>query len=291
LSHHLADPWPVCQKGSKNQKNPLTRLRKSANLGAVRPNTLTRGLAGGALLFWAGWAHAQLFLNENFDTYADQAAFQAAWPVSGTASTVLNTEQSVSPSQSAKGLTTATRNARSVGEIGFLNGSTDLVIFRFNFYDSAGSASAYRQYAELDDTAAPSGSGQLYAMGLNNNIASTFYMARILGGDGGTGASAFFPLNDSGAPSRSTGWHSLEADIGDNSVQYYVDGILSKTVNISALTDRSLDTVRLGSNLSATQVAYFDDIHVERIAIPEPSALALSLLGGLGLLASRLRRR
>src|SRR5204863_6951215 len=162
--------------------------------------------------------------------------FQAAWPINGTASTLLNTEQSVSPSQSAKGLTTATRNARSVGEIGFLNASTDVVVFKLNYYDSAGTASSYRQYAELDDSAAPSGSGQLYAMGLNNNLASTFYMARILGGDGGSGVSAFFALNDAGAPTRSTGWHSLEADIGDNDVKYFVDGILSKTVNTSGLT-------------------------------------------------------
>ena len=76
-----------------------------------------------------------------------------------------------------------------------MNGSTDIVKFRHNFYDSAGTASAYRQYAELDDTTAPSASGQLYALGLNNNLASTNYMARILGGDGGSGVSAFFALN------------------------------------------------------------------------------------------------
>src|SRR5882762_1867966 len=231
-------------------------------------------------ILWAGVGQGAVFLDENFDSYADQTAFQAAWPINGTASTVLNNEQFVSLSQSAKGLTTATRNARSVGEVGFLNASADIVIFRLNFYDSAGSASAYRQYAELDDTAAPSGSGQLYALGLNNNIVSTKYMARILGADGGAGAGAFFKLDDVGSPDRSTGWHSLEADISDNDVKYFVDGILSKTVNISALTDRSLDTVKIGSNLSATQVAYFDDVHVERITVPEPSALALILLGG-----------
>ncbi len=256
-----------------------------------RPHVLMKAIVVSSFAFWVSWANAQVFLHENFDGYSDQAAFQAAWPVSGTASLVLTRTNSASPWQSVEGLTTATRNARTIGEVGFLNGSTDTVIFRFNFYDSVGSASAYRQYAELDDTGSPSSSGQLFAIGLNNNISSTYYMARILGGDGGNGAGAFFSLDAAGAPTRSTGWHSLEADIGDTTVQYYVDGILSKTVSISAVTDRSLDTVRVGSNLSAGQVAYYDDIYVARVAVPEPSVLALGLVGGLGSLMARRRHR
>jgi hypothetical protein len=230
---------------------------------------------------------AAVFLDEHFDTYVDQAAFQAVWPINGTASTILNTTQSVTPGQSVQGLTTVTRNARTFSEIGTLTGSSDVVVFKFSFYDSAGSAAAYRQFAELDDSASPTASGQLFAMGLNNNIASTFYMARILGGDGGAGVSSFFKLDGPGAPTRSTGWHTLEADIADNSVSYYVDGILSKTVDTTAVTDRSLDTVKVGSNLSSTQVAYFDDIHVERMSVPEPTVAGFSLLGALVLLRRR----
>src|SRR5690349_2146998 len=88
-------------------------------------------LAGAVLLSGISISSATIYLNENFDGYADQAAFQAAWPVSPTASTVLNTEQAVSLNQSVKGLTTATRNQISVGEVGFLNGSSDTVIFKF----------------------------------------------------------------------------------------------------------------------------------------------------------------
>jgi hypothetical protein len=231
---------------------------------------------------------AAIFLDEHFDSYANQAAFEAAWPANTTTAT-LSTEQFVSPSQSIKGLTTATRNARNVGEIGTLTGSTDIVIFRVKYYDSNGSAAAYRQYAELDDSLAPSGSGQLFALGLNNNIASTKYMARILGGDGGSGVSAFFQLNDAGSPDRSTGWHTLEADISDNDVKYYVDGILSKTVNTSALTDRSLDTAKVGSNLSSVQVAYFDDFYVERMAVPEPATFVVLCAGALAILVRRRR--
>jgi hypothetical protein len=248
----------------------------------------TVGLLLGASCFVTTSSFATVFLNEHFDSYPDQATFQTTWAINGTASTVLNSAQSVSPNQSVEGLTTATRNVLTIGEVGSLNGSSDTLIFRFNFYDSNGSAAAYRQFAELDDTTAPTLSGQLFAMGLNNNISSTFYMARILGGDGGSGVGAFFKLDGAGAPTRTTGWHTLEADITDNSVRYYVDSILSKTVDISGVTDRSLDSVKVGSNLSATQVAYFDDIYVERLTAPEPSMAAFGLLAGA---LTLLRRR
>jgi hypothetical protein len=95
-----------------------------------------------------------------------------------------------------------------------------------------------------------------------------------------------FKLDGVGAPTRSTGWHTLEAQISDTSISYYVNGILSKTFDISGLTDRSLDTVKIGSNLSSTQTAYFDNVFVARVAVPEPSALSLAAIG-LGALLLR----
>jgi len=228
---------------------------------------------------WTGSAGATVFLNENFDGYADQTAFQAAWTANTTTAT-LSTEQAFSPTQSVKGLTTTTRNLRTFGEMGTLTGSPDLVIFRIRYYDSAGSASAYRQYAELDDGTAPSASMQLIALGLSNNLVSNNYMARVLGytPSGGTSGS-FFKLDDVGAPTRSTGWHKLEARISDTDVKFYVDDVLSKTADTSALTDRSYDTAKVGSNLTSTQVAYFDDVYVERT--PEPATALLLVTGGL----------
>src|SRR5215831_12259909 len=98
----------------------------------------------GALSLVATSGSATVFLNEHFDSYGNQAAFQGVWAVpSGSASLTLTNDQSVTPSQSIEGLTTATRNLLTLSEIGFLNGSSDTVIFRFNFYDSNGSAAAY----------------------------------------------------------------------------------------------------------------------------------------------------
>ncbi len=111
-------------------------------------------------------------------------------------------------------------------------------------------------------------------------------MVRILGADGGAGTGAFFKLDDSGAPTRSVGWHTLEADISDNGVKYYVDSILSKTVNISSLTDRSLDTVKLGSNLSSTCGRLLR--RRLRWRVPEPACFDVD---GIGLHRAAGRRR
>lgn len=233
--------------------------------------------AGAMLLLSAASAQASILLSDNFE-YASQAAFTAAWPVEGTATAVWNTEQASSPTHSVKALTTATRSSHNFGESGVPTDAAP-ILFRIRYYDSAGTASAYRQYAEIIDSTGV-GNLQIIALGLNNNLVSNKYMARIVGIDGGSGVSAFFKLDGAGSPNRSTGWHTLQALIKDNSIDFSVDGVLSKTVTYaSTVVDRSYERVRLGSNLSSTQVAYFDDAYVE--VTPEPATLAILALGGL----------
>src|SRR5688572_28278735 len=69
-----------------------------------------------------------LLLQDNFDSYANQAAFQAAWPASGSGTTtngnsgVLTTDQAFSlpngvrPAPTAAGTTAGFRNDRNFGE-------------------------------------------------------------------------------------------------------------------------------------------------------------------------------
>lgn len=244
-------------------------------------------LIGASVLGCAGLAQATtVFVNENFDGYANQAAYEAAWTANATHMT-LSQEQAASGLNSVKGSTTATRDYLRFAETGTLTGSTEEVIFRFKFYDSNAGINPYRQYAELDDGTAPTGNLQLVAMGLNNNLlnsagAGPRYMARVLGYNGG----GFFKLDDAGAPARSTGWHTMEARIGDSQIRFYVDTILSKTIDISGISpDRSYETVKVGSNLSSTAVAYFDDVYVART--PEPASICLLAVGGLMLARRR----
>lgn len=249
---------------------------------------------------------AVVFLNDNFDSYANQAAFQAVWPATvGTGGTLINTNSVSSPNSIRYDLATA-RNDRTFAESG--NPSPlNAISFSFNFYDSDASASPYRQISSLIDGPG-SASGQLISLGMNNNQSSAnsggnFYMARILGytvpttadPDGGPnesigGAGTFFKLNDFGVGLRSTGWHNLGVTITDTAFSFYVDGVLSETV-ANAFTLRSYDTVRLGSGITSLNIAAFDDVVVQVNPVPEPSTVALGLLGSAGLLAGYFRRR
>ena len=119
------------------------------------------------------------------------------------------------------------------------------------------------------------------------NSGGNFYMARILGytvpttadPDGGPaesvgGAGAFFKLNDTGVGLRTTGWHNLSVDITNVDFKFYVDGALAETV-LNTFTLSSYDKVRLGSGLSAGADANFDNVSVQTITTPEPSAVAV----------------
>jgi PEP-CTERM motif-containing protein len=232
-----------------------------------------------------------ILLQDNFDSYANQTAFQTFWAPATTTAT-LDTTLAFSGTQSVQAGTAAQRNSR--GFTGTTPTSSTAVEFSFRFYDSDATAAAYREYAEIDSGAATS-SGQLFALGMNNNIVSSNYMARVLGADGGTGSGAFFKLDGTGTPNagnaaltRTTGWHELKVDIKGASADFYVDGLLART-GITGYTVRSMDTIKVGSNLTAGKSANFDDVLVQTVAVPEPATLGL--LGLTALLGLRRRVR
>jgi hypothetical protein len=243
-------------------------------------------LAAAFVAILSGRGSADLvLLSDNFDSYANQAAFQSAWSLSTTANQgTLTTEQSVSAPNSVGFDTTGTQRSQRAHTESGVASATSIIRFSFDFYDSNAGLAPYRQQHNLQDGASPTGSGQLVSMGLNNNLTSSaqggnFYMARILGGaaNGGT-ASAFFKLNDPGAPVRSTGWHNLRVDITNTNFSFYVDGILSEVVP-NTFTLRSYDLVRIGSGLTSTASSYIDNVYVA--VVPEASAFAAVGIAGL----------
>ena len=259
---------------------------------------------------------------DNFEGYADQAAFEAAWAPIGTVAPVgatLATDQASSPLQSVRIDGTATsgqqRNQRSFAESGLIDALT-AITFSFDFYDSNPAAAPYRQFSVLQDGTGTA-TGQIIGMGLNNNqgyndSGGNFYMARITGytplatdPDGGPGESStlssgmYFKLNDfANSPLRSLGWHNLKVIIGTDDGQsadfaFYVDNILAERVsNVGAAAQfRSYDYIRIGSGYSnAGNAAWYDNFSVDVITVPEPSALVLGLVG-LAALAGCLRRQ
>src|SRR5687768_13307602 len=110
---------------------------------------------------------ATVLLEDNFDGYADQAAFVAAWPQDGAvASGTLSNVQADSIPFSINFATTAQRNQRTFAET--LEPTTlelgNVIRFSFDFYDSNAALSPYRQHNNLQDGASPSSGGQLIAI-------------------------------------------------------------------------------------------------------------------------------
>jgi hypothetical protein len=280
------------------------------------------------LLFALGLpaAQATTILFDNFDGYADQAAFQTAWPAIGTVAPIsaeLSTAQASSPTQSVEidgepnaGVNGKQRNRRSFAETG-TGSATEKVVWSFDFYDTNGAASPYRQYSNLQDTTGPGGTNQLVSMGLNNNKSvvdsgGNYYMARILGYtttsnpdpdggpvEGGTlGPSQYFKLNDFGVGLRSTGWHRLKVAISSDDgistdYSFYVDGLLAEKVSNVGVAGslRSYDNIAIGSGFTnAGNAAYYDNMWVRRVPIPEPTTFALVALGLAGFVAGSRRR-
>jgi hypothetical protein len=286
----------------------------------MKSKILLPGLLGLALT--PALCSAQVFVNENFDGYANQAAFETAWLPIGTAaplSGTLSTEQASSLANSLKIDGTAAngqqRNRLTFAETGTISLTTQIT-FSFDFYDSLSTAAPYRQYVNLQDTTAPGGTGQLISLGLNNNQTAAnsggnYYMARILGytvpaidPDGGpnesvTGAGVYFKLNDFGAGLRTTGWHNLKVVISTDDglsadFAFYVDNVLAELVsNVgTAALFRSYDNIAIGSALSnGSNAAYYDNIYLESSVVPEPTALSLAVLGMFGLVGFRKFRK
>lgn len=235
-------------------------------------------------------ASGQVILEDNFDSYVNQAAFEEIWaPVDATASGVLNTDNFVSSPNSINFATTAQRNQTffpETGEPGTID-SEFVIRFSLDFFDTDAAAAPYRMHHNLQDGTSV-GSGGLIALGLNNTLTASaeggnFYMGRILGYNGG----AFFKLNEDPNLLRSTGWHNLAVEISTEAFRFFVDGSLAKTIPNEGLPLRSYDVVRIGSGLSSGQPSAVDNVKVE--FVPEPST-ALLLGVGVAVMGFRGRR-
>jgi hypothetical protein len=262
-------------------------------------------LAAAFAAFAAGLptAHSAIILLDKFDSYANQAAFEAAWTPIGTTAPISADLSTANPNQVAipdksvevdgepnapTGANNKQRNQRTFAETGGVS-TTQNMFWSFDFYDSNAAAAPYRQYSNLQDTTAPGGTNQLLSMGLNNNqtVANSggnYYMARILGynptaaadPDGGPaesvgGSGAYFKLNDFGVGLRSTGWHNLRVVMSTNDglstdFDFYVDGVLAERVhNVgTAATIRSYDNIRIGSGLTnGNNAAQYDNMRLQ----------------------------
>lgn len=248
----------------------------------------------------ANAANAQVKFFDDFEGYADQAAFNAAWNVGvgGGGGVILSTDQASSASHSVQQDVT---NRSSGKDFTPVSGSDAQPLeWSFKFYDSTQEANL-RQFATIRDNAPAL--AQLVALGAYNDTTltkdlftgasvtaadlNTYYACRVAFSPGPN----WFILNTPGVPTRSTGWHELKAVFGDTTVDFFVDGILGmadvKYANAAGAI--TFDRVTVGSGLSsANGVGFYDDVSV--VVVPEPATFALLGLGCLGLLAVNRRK-
>jgi hypothetical protein len=254
--------------------------------------TLTTLLVS-TLVSWADFS-------DNFDGYANKAAFDASWTVSVGLGLDLNTSEFASSPNSVKNAATASTPAAQSRKLIAPDASgwapTDNFTFSFNFYDSVVST-GLRDYGMLYSRVGTDWAGglnQLVAIGKYNAGGADRYYARVAIGSGshvlGDGAvsvgTGWFYLDN--APAQSVGWHSASIvgtedpnDPTKGLLRFYIDGQLGGSVgNVDFAL---LNWAVLGSGLSSPGVGWlaFDDVLV---LIPEPSTLLLGLLGGLGML-------
>jgi len=228
-------------------------------------------------------ASSQTLLNDDFESYADDASLLSFWSrVSGTSASIFLTPDPLNAENQVIEQTTAAGRLRNI-ITGTVATDANPLVFSFDFYDATSGTANGRNYAEIRNSAVAAG---LFAAGLYNSVNTgvldtTKYQARNVDNGG------WIQLD---AP-RSVGWHNFRFEILGNTVDLYVDNVLDPQ-----FTDRSYagnvtyDWVHVGSALTGNSMGYFDNVSVA--VVPEPSAIALGLLGLGTLLGSAwLRRR
>ena len=240
-------------------------------------------LLGTAVLALTAGAQAAFF--DNFDSYANQAAFNAVW-TPGTAAMTLDTDGSPAPQSSPNTIAQGLDAAAAFRNLGADSVQLRNVDFSFDFYD--GGAALGRTYALLESrgsspTASRSeGLNQIIAIGKYNGTATTKYSGRIA-----IGSINWFNLDAPTSPDRSVGWHTMRI-VGDGApaptLTFYVDGKIGKQVTLTqAQGDVLMNWVQVGSNLTSATTANFDNVSVT----PEPAPLGFLALAGLAMLRRR----
>lgn len=263
------------------------------------------GILSVTLLAWASDVHANVIINDNFDSYADQAAFQAVWVPSGTSGTLSDNVSLSAPISVRNAAGSTQRNDFTFSG----STATDIIatdanplVWSYSFYDDpanivpAGNTLG-RVFGQLIGRNAAGTTNQVLAMGLHNAnaVKASNNVTSILAE---TRAYYHYRVGFSPGPSwivmdtlaqRSAGWQEMKAVIGSTQVEFYLNGISGGTWNY-ATSEGAVRwfQARIGSGLSTTAAANFDNYRLE--VVPEPSAMLLSTLGLLGLVGYRRRR-
>ncbi len=196
----------------------------------------------------------QVIIDDNFDGYANQAAFQAVWPTPSTSLALSTTRYHSSPKSIYSAAGAAKQNRRNFTETVGTDASP--ITLSFWFYDN-GSTGTSNQWVELRDYS-PSAK-QLIEVGVYGGCSLTYYSARVAYSPGNN----WQPMNQNGAPARSVGWHLFTVVIKSTTADFYVDGVLGSPNRAYASSQGSVsfEQIRLGSGYSSAGLsAYYDTV-------------------------------
>ena len=247
--------------------------------GSTLSKRLTLLLGSIAVAAAVGHSHAQVQLSDDFEDYANQAAFDAAWSTANTTLALTTTNRSTPSGTNSLFQGTAAASSYRA----FTNSITSSKLYyRAYFYDAGGSRSTCRVEGYTGGVYAANVT-QMLAIGRYNNITgSKYYGRQVYGGtatgEGATAAvSSWFQLG--GAANTSVGWHKAEIVGGlDPSgtatirFRYYIDGALGGCSYQSS--DREFNFGVLGSGLTLTGTGqWFDSMVAEALQmVPEITA-------------------
>ena len=217
-------------------------------------------------------ANAALAVNAVIAFYDDFESPAINWTnfVPPATALTVSTAQSVSPTRSAYVNSSLDRMYRNLGVS--VDGRLRITAW---IYDST-------QTRSFVDVRGYTGGGynqgslvQLFCAGKYNTVTmpgetydATKYQGRVVSGAN----NGWFNLNAPGAPARSAGWHKfvIERRADGTTVDFYVDGILSRT--ITGTTRSSLDSAAIGSVGTGSEVlgdSWIDDVKVEYFDLPQ----------------------